>query len=178
MATRTRLISVSFDGLMATFTIGTAGSFTVDASALNDDVKTAALLHGLKQKISDAAAIPADELTGNAETDARTKFDAMKTVADNLGNGEWSQRSSDGSGPIAGLIYRAFEEYTLARFKKAKKDAPTTEAIRAVYDRLDRAGQLALKKVPEIGSIMDRIRAEKGPAASVDTDALLSDLGL
>lgn len=172
------VVSVAENGAL-TFTVGDAGSFTVDPTTLTEDIIRRAMLHGLIQKVSDAAAIAKSELTGDAQKDAKTKFEAMRSVANRLGEGEWSKRSGDGSGPVAGVIYRAFEEWVLASAKVKKVAAPTAEAIRTVYDSKDRAGQLALRNVPEIATIIERIKSERGSKVeTVDTSALLADLGL
>lgn len=162
-----------------TFTVGEAGSFDVNPAILADEIRERAMLHGIVQKISDAAAISKADLSGNPETDAKTKLEAMSAVAARLAEGEWSKRSGDGSGPVQGVIYRAFEEFALAKAKKAKKEL-TPEQVRAVYDAKSRADQLALRTVPEIAAIIERLKSERGAKAAkaIDTDALLNDLGL
>jgi hypothetical protein len=140
------------------------------------------MLHGLVQKISDAAAMPKSELTGNAKKDAAAKLAAMKAVVARISgpDGTWSARSGDGSSPVQGLIFRAYEEYVTARFEAAKKPVPSDETIRAQYEKMERKEKLALRNVPEIAAIIERIKSER-PArdvAAVDTDALLGDLGL
>lgn len=162
-----------------TFTVGDAGSFTLAVEELVPDIRHRAELHGLVQKVSDAAAIVKSELTGNAKKDAATKFAAMQSVANRLAEGEWSKRSGDGSGPVAGIIFRAFEEFVANTAKAKKVDAPTAEKVRAVYDAKSRAEQLALRNVPEIAVIIERIKSERGSKGeAVDTSALLADLGI
>jgi hypothetical protein len=179
MARKNSLIGVSADdNNVLTFTVGSAGSFTVDPSTLADDITRRAMLHGLVQKVSDAAAMPKADLTGDAEKDAATKFEAMKSVAERLAAGEWSKRSGDGSGPVAGLIFRAFEEWVSDIAAKKKVAAPSAEKVRATYDAKTRAEQLALRNVPAIAKIIDRIKSERGAAATVDTGSLLGELGL
>jgi hypothetical protein len=182
MARKNALITVALDGSALTFAVGSAGSFTIDTASLNDDIRNRALAHGIVQKVSDAAAMPKSEFKGkSADEIAAMKFNAMKAVADRLtgDDADWSKRSGDGSGPVAGIIYRAFEQWVLDTAKAKKvKTPPTSEAIRAKYDAMDRAGQLALRNVPEIATIMERLRAERGPKANVDTTALLGELGL
>lgn len=167
-------------GNVLTFTVGEAGSFEVALDNLTDEIRNRAVLHGIVQKVSDAAAISKADLSGDAAKDAATKLEAMRAVAERISgpDGEWSKRSGDGSGPVQGVIYRAFEEWAIARAKKAKKEL-TPEQVRAVYDAKSRADQLALRTVPEIAAIIERLKAEKGSkAATVDADSLLGDLGL
>ena len=155
-----------------------AGQIDINVADLSADVASRALIHGLIQKISDAAAIKKDELTGNPTTDAATKFAAMQAVANRLLDGDWSARSGDGSGPVSGVIYLAFERWALAKAAKAKK-AMTPAEVRAIYDGKDRSGQLALRNVPEIATIIEEIKAERGAAKTpVNVDNLLWELGL
>lgn len=181
MPRKNSIIAVSVsDANVLTFAVADAGSFDVDVPALDEALRNRAMLHGIVQKVSDAAAIAKSELTGDAVKDAATKLAAMSSVAERLVAGDWSKRSGDGSGPVAGIIYRAFEEWVGAMAAKAKKDVPDATAIRAKYDTMDRAGQLALRNVPAIAKIIDRIKSER-PAkevANVDTSALLGELGL
>jgi hypothetical protein len=174
------LISVGADNSVLTFTVGNAGTFTVDASALPDEIRTRAMLHGLVQKISDAAAMPKADLTGDVELDAATKYEAMRSVAERLTSGEWSKRSGDGSGPVAGVIFRAFSEWVGDMAAKKKVAAPSDEKVRETYDAKSRAEQLALRNVPAIAKIIERIKSERGSDASksVDTDELLGELGM
>lgn len=176
------LINASFENGTLVFTVGEAGSTEIEIGNLSDDIREKAMLHGLVQKVSDAAAMPKANLTGDAKKDAATKLEAMRAVANRLTdeNPEWNKRSGDGSGPVQGLIFRAFEEWVEAMAKKAKKPAPTADAIRARYDAMDRKEQLALRNVPEIAKIIERIKSERGAAAtsSVDTAGLLGELGL
>jgi hypothetical protein len=180
------LIRSTVDGDVLTLTVGNEasgpiGEIVINRDSLTDEIIAAALFHGLTQKVSDAAAISRDELSGNAKDDAKLKFSEMLKVAERLTgpDGEWSARKGDGSGPVSGLIFRAFEEWATDMAAKRKKPVPSTDALRAVYDAKTRAEQLALRNVPEIAAIIDRIKAEKGSKGStVDTGSLLGELGL
>lgn len=179
MSRKNSVIAVSSEGTVLTFTVGGSHSFTIDTAALSDEIRSSALNHGIVQKISDAAAMPKADLTGDAKKDAKTKFEAMRSVAERLQSGDWSKRSGDGSGPVAGIIFRAFEQWVNDMAAKSKKPAPDHDAIRARYDAMDRAGQLALRNVPAIATIIEKLKSERGStAAPVDTSALLGELGL
>ena len=179
MARKNALVTVAMNDGTLTFTVGN-DNFNLVPADLSDELRDRALVHGLVQKISDAAAIAKSELSGDPAIDAATKFNAMKSVAERLMSGDWSKRNGDGSAPVAGVIYRAFEEWVVAMAAKAKKDAPSAEAIRAKYDSLDRSGQLALRNVPAIAKIIERIKSERGSTAvsAIDTGSLLGELGL
>lgn len=175
----TKLIETTVTPDAITLSIANVGNVVLPLANLSDDIRHAAFIHGLRQKISDAAALPKSELTGDASRDGAIKLAAMQIVVDRLIAGDWSARNSDGSGPVAGIIYRAFERWVLEQATAAKKPAPLPEDIRGMYDRRDRAGQLALKTIPRIAEIMDELRAEKPvKTPSVDADSLLAELGI
>lgn len=180
MPRKNALITVAANDGILSFTVGEAGSFNLNPTELSDEVRARAEVHGYVQKISDAAAMPKSEFKGKSAAEIATmKLNAMTAVRDRLVAGDWSKRSGEGSGAVAGIIYRAFEEYVLdvAKAKKVKTP-PTPEAIRARYDAMSRGEQLALRSVPEISAIMDRIRADRGAKVEVDTSTLLGELGL
>jgi hypothetical protein len=181
MAKKNALISAAYDNGTLVLNVGDAGSVSVSTNDLTDAIREKAMIHGLLQKLSDAAAMPKDQLTGDAKKDAATKLAAIQAVADRITgpDGDWNKRSGDGAGPVSGIIFRAFEEYVETMAKKRKKDAPTSDAIRARYDAMERKEQLALRNVPEIAAIIDRIKSERGSKAeTVDTGSLLSELGI
>lgn len=174
MARKNAIVSVSVSETgNPVFNVEGEGSFAVDLAGLSDEIRNRALLHGIVQKISDAAAMGKGATPGD-------KFAAMKSVADRLAEGEWSKRNGEGGGAVAGLIYRAFREFIENRAKAAKKPAPAEEAIRAKYDGMSRSEQLALRNVEEIAAIIERLKAERGAAKSetVDVTGLLDDFGL
>lgn len=168
------------DAGLLVFTVGEgAGSFELNPAELPEEIRNRALIHGLVQKISDAAAIAKAELPKDKAKAAKMKFDAMLAVRNRLvEGGDWSQRRGDGSGPVAGIIYRAFEQWVENRAKAVKKPVPDSDAIRARYDAMERKEQLALRNIPEVAAIMERIKSERGTdsVAAIDTDALLGDL--
>jgi hypothetical protein len=176
------IISASYENGTLSFVVGEAGTLNIEVANLAPAIAEKALLHGLVQKVSDAAAMPKDELTGNPKKDAALKFEAMAAVVERLtgDSPDWNKRSGDGSSPVQGLIFRAFAEW-VANSATAKKVAvPSEEAIRAKYDAMDRKGKLALRSIPEVAVIIERMKSERPAKASetVDTSALLSELGV
>lgn len=163
------------DKMELAFNVEGAGKFTLPLGNLSNAILIQAALHGLRQKIADAAAMPKDDENNTPEG----KLAAMQAVADGLSNGEWSKRSGDGSGPVAGVIYRAFERWVGEQAAAKKAKAPDAETIRAVYDKKTRAEQLALKKVSRIAEIIEELKAERGAKGiEVSTDDLLGELGI
>ena len=154
-----------------TFDVVGAGSIALTIAQLSADVVTRATVHGIVQKVSDAAALGKDATPSD-------KFAAMSAVVARLLDGEWKMARGDGSSAVAGIIYRAYREFVNAKFAAAKKPAPDETALRAQYDAKSRSDQLALRTVPEISTIIERMKSESGPVKTVDTEALLADLGL
>lgn len=142
----------------------------VHPEALNPEIQRMAMLHGLKQKLVDAAAISRDTATGRAATIA-TKFDAVKEIFDRItgAGGEapsWNKPRAGGAGGQGGLLARA-----IARYKNV-----TVEQAKAYLDRLTDAQKQALRVDPRIAAVINDLRAESAKPAGIDTDALLGGL--
>ena len=138
---------------------------------LNPEIQRAALLHGLKQKLVDAAAISRDTATGRAAT-ITTKFEAVKEIFDRItGAGgawpSWNKPRAGGAGGQGGLLARA-----IARYKGVE-----VSAAKAYLDRLTDAQKQALRVDPRIATIINELRMESARPAGIDTDALLGGLG-
>jgi len=166
MARKNAVVSSTYDNGVLTVAIAGAGTINLTIAELSDDVRNRAMVHGLLQKVSDAAAIPKADLPIDPTDAAKVKFEAMNAVASRLIDGEWSKRAGDGSGPVAGIIYRAFEEWVNAQFTAAKKPIPAADVTRAKYDVMERSKQLALRNVPAIAAIIERMKSERGAAAT------------
>ena len=161
--------AVENDGtLVLTFRHGEV--LRVNPETLNPEIQRAAMLHGLKQKLVDAAAISRDTTTGRAATIA-TKFDAVKEIFDRItgANGwpAWNKPRAGGAGGQGGLLARAIARY---------KSVPV-EAAKAYLERLTDAQKQALRVDPRIATIIHDLRAESAKPAGIDTDALLGGLG-
>jgi hypothetical protein len=139
---------------------------TIRAKDISDSVLEQALLHGLKQKLVDAAAISRNTETGRAAS-TQDKFDAVKEVYDRLLAGQWNKGREGGNGGGAGgLLYRA-----LVIMYPGK----TPEQLRAYLDGLDDKQQAALRKNPKVAPIIAEIRA-KSAKTGTDGDDLLAGL--
>lgn len=165
-AKRTPAITAAIDGMVLTFTGDNGRMLTVDARTLSTSILDAAIMHGLKQKVGDAAAISRNPETGrSASTD--DKFDAMVEVVKRLELDHWNKprESGDGAG-AGGLLFKA-----LCIVKTDK----TAEEVRAYLASRSKEEQAALRKVPVIAAAIDAIRAESAKAAGIDGEALLAD---
>ena len=139
----------------------------VHPESLNPEIQRAAMLHGLKQKLVDAAAISRDTTTGRAATIV-TKFDAVKEIFDRI-TGEtpsWNKPRVGGAGGQGGLLALAVARY---------KNVPV-EAAKTYLKRLTDAQKQALRVDPRIAPIIYELRAESAKPAGIDTEALLDGL--
>lgn len=122
-------------------------------------------IHGLKQKLIDAAAISRNPETGLSATVA-DKWAAVEAVWKRLQSGEWNAARGDGTGS-GGLLYKA-----LIRMMPDK----TPEQVKAWLEKKTAAEQAALRINPRVAAIIETIRAEQAKADDIDSDALLDQL--
>lgn len=163
---RTPAITAAIDGLILTFAGDNGDEVSINAAMLSPEVREAAMMHGLKQKIGDAGAISRNPDTGRSASTG-DKLCAMAEVRDRLAAGGWNKprESGDGTG-AGGLLFKA-----LCRVKADK----TPAEVKAYLDGRSKDEQAALRKVPVIAAAIDAIRAESAKAAGIDGEALLAD---
>lgn len=142
-------------------------TLNVQLRDLSDAMIEQAALHGLKQKIVDAAALSRNPDTGRSAT-AADKYNAMREVFSRLLAGEWNKTRGDGTG-TGGLLFAA-----LCRLYSAK----TPEDIRAFLEGKTAAEQAALRKNPKVAGVIEEIKAERAKDApeDTDTDDMLAEL--
>jgi len=142
-------------------------ALTITLADLKPEIVLAATLHGLKQKLVDAAAISRDTATGKAAT-IDTKYEAVREVYDRLLAGEWNKRR-EGGGNTGGMLKRALVEYYQGR-----KTADQIETWLATKDDKEKA---ALRREPRIAEIIERMRAESTKPGDSTASDLLAELG-
>lgn len=172
MSRKNAIVSVSVNDGYSGFTIAVEGQgeLAITVAELSEEVRNRAVIHGLVQKVSDAAALGKDATPAD-------KFAAMKAVVDRLNDGDWSKRGDgNGDGQPAGIIFRAFHQFVQDMSAEAKRPAPSEESIRALYDKKTRSEQLALRNDPRISAIMETLRAAKVKTSTVDLDTLFAEL--
>ncbi len=163
---RNATISATINGNTLALTFANGETLTMHGGALNGDVQQYAMMHGLKQKLVDAAAISRNPETGRAAT-VEDKYQAVKAVFDRLLGGQWNA-TREGGGNAGGLLAQA-----LTRMYAGRK---TAEDIKAFLAEKSDAEKTALRKNPRVAQIIEDIRAEQGKAAGIDTDELLGEL--
>lgn len=119
---------------------------------LSDEIKGIALMHGLKQKLVDAAAISRNPDTGKSAT-TEEKMAAIREVAERLKSGEWNKRAAGGdSTSEGGLLRRA-----LIKLADGRK---TPEEIDRWLGGMGKKEQAALRAQPQIRAAIDEIRPQ------------------
>lgn len=161
--------TIAADHSALTLAFAHGESLTIRAVDLSPTIVAQAIMHGLKQKLVDAAALSRNTETGRAASVA-DKFEAVKEVYDRLLSGEWNKRRDGGSagGSAGGLLFRA-----LCRMYDGKK---TADDIRAFLDGKTDAEKAALRKNSKVAAIIEDIRAESAKSGDVNADELLADL--
>lgn len=163
---RNAAITATIDGTTLTLTFANGETLIMRGDTLTSDVQHYAMMHGLKQKLVDAAAISRNPETGRAAT-VEDKYQAVKAVYDRLLSGQWNA-TREGGGNAGGLLLQA-----LCRMYAGRK---TAEDIKAFLAEKTDAEKTALRKNPRVAAVIEEIRAEQGKAANIDTDELLGEL--
>lgn len=168
-ATQTRTITTTIEGDILTLTFADGRVLVFDTTKPNEENQRAAKIHGVKQKLCDAAAISRNPETGKSATLA-DKYAAVKEVYDRLLDpmGTWNKTREGGSGGGGGLLLQA-----LFRMYEGKK---SLEALRTYLEGKTPLQHAALRKNPKVSAIIDTIRLERAGEEAIDTDALLDEL--
>ena len=118
-------MSVRSDGSLLMFDFGDLGGLVLDSAELASTIQTIAMLHGLKQKCVDAAALSRDPTTGRSAS-AIDKMAAVRGMIERLRGGTWNDRGSgDGGGALLNALCQAYPERTrtdLAEWLRGKSD--------------------------------------------------------
>lgn len=162
-------VETTINGSTLTLTFANGALLNLSLSQLNDNIILAATLHGLKQKLCDAAAISRDPATGKPAT-IETKYEAVKEVFDRITapDGTWN-KIREGGNSSGGLLLTA-----LVRMYAGRKTRD--ELIEFLATKTD-AEKAALRKNVKIAVIIEEIKAERATDGDeVDSDAILDEL--
>ena len=154
------------DSAALTLKFSNGKEIVITTNSLGNGLLYMAAVHGLKQKLVDAAAISRNPETGRAAT-VEDKYQAVEAVYNRLLSGQW-KATREGGGNTGGLLLQA-----LCRMYAGRK---TAEDIKAFLAEKSDAEKAALRKNPRVAQIIEDIRAEQGKAADIDTDELLGEL--
>lgn len=137
----------------------------IRASDLTVALAQQAMMHGLKQKLVDAAAISRNPDTGRSAT-IDDKYNAVREVFDRLMSGQWNKVRDGGASTKGGLLFRA-----LCLMYPDK----TPDAIKAFLDKKTPAEKTALRNTARIASIIATFKADEIDD-DIDADTLLDEL--
>jgi len=168
------VIAHAIQGTVIKFTVKDAGEITLDVSAVHEAIRQRAAIHGLVQRISDAAAIPRDEETGKSAT-PQEKLAAMTRLVDHYASGAetWTlnREGAVGGRGISGvaLLREALQLW------QPEKDAG---AIAEWVKKLSAKQVAALVGSSELKPHVDAVRERhlSTMAEGVDAEELLSSL--
>jgi hypothetical protein len=149
------------DSLTLVFSNGK--QLTIQIGDLQPQIIADATLHGLKQKLVDAAAISRDPETGRAAT-VETKFSAVEDVLFRLCAGSWN-KPREGGTSSGSILFQA-----LVRLYADKK---TPEQIREFLAEKSASEKAALRKNARVAAIIAEIVAEGSDESG---DDLLDEL--
>lgn len=148
----TPAIAANIQGERLILTFSNGDELTLDATQLSAEMRAAAMMHGLKQKLVDAAAISRDPSNGRAAS-IELKHASVKEVLERLLAGEWNKRR-EGGGNSGGLLFRA-----LCVMYDGRK---TVEDIKAYLEKLSDKEKAALRKNPKVAQVIDQLRTDAG----------------
>ncbi len=158
-------ISTAVEGGVLSLTFSNGEVLTLNTDNLSGEIQHAAMMHGLKQKLVDAAAISRDPSNGRAAT-IETKYNAVKEVFDRLLAGQWNKQREGGIA-TGGLLFAA-----LVRMYPAKSE----EQLRSFLAGKSDAEKAALRKNPKVAALIEEIKAERGAEPGVAGEDLLAEL--
>jgi hypothetical protein len=164
--------SVNTAARSLTATVKGVGDITLNLSTVSQANLDYAAFHGLKQRLTDAAAIGRDEESGASAT-PQEKYDAIMRVRDHLASGsaDWRLRGEAGDRGEQSIIVQA-----LARVQRTD-EATIREKVEAMAEKRGVKPAAVLRKLataPDVARAIDAIRAERGFAA--DAEDLLEEL--
>jgi len=152
------------------------GEIELNMQDLHPDVLARAAVHGLKQRISDAAAIPCDPETGKPARPS-DKFAAIEALVRHYASGtaDWNRvrASGEGASPNGGKVLTAINNvYAFGSIEKAREVVEKTAAKQGIEYK----AALALwRKSDKIAAELVRMAGES--AKGVNADDLLNELG-
>lgn len=131
------------------WTVEVAGQkpLTITVEMFPQEIRQAALLHGLKQKIADEAALSRDAKTGKSATPAE-KYAGMVAMIERLKRGAWNERgtrTNDGE-----LQLRAIAQFLRIDVETAKQRISVMATKRECGDSVIIAGLMAKAEIQAI----------------------------
>lgn len=150
------------------FTVqGQPDSLRLSLDDIHPDVVRYAALHGLKQRVCDAAALDCDPETGRRPT-AEDKYLEMQRIVEHLTSGTDQWRLHGEARPRLSLLLRCLIEQFPSKSR---------EALEEYVKSLDAKQKRALLASEPLAAIAARLRREAQPNAEALASELLAELG-
>lgn len=168
MAKQTTAITVDVFGDTMTLTFSNGKELSVNTATLSPEIAKQALMHGLKQKLVDAAAIARNPETGASAT-VMDKYEAVRTVFERITHPTsptWNKGREGGENGKKGagsLLVQA-----LVNLSQGKH---TREFVEQFLSTKTKAQQKAMQNSERVAAEIARIRGSNGTA-----DDLLGEL--
>lgn len=154
---RTPAITAKIEGTVLTMAFADGSTITIDAANLSDDIRQQAMMHGIKQKVGDGAAISCNPETGRSATPT-DKYNAALEIALRLRDGNWNKTREGGpTSSAGGILFRA-----LCLVYATK----TPEQIRATMESKTKEELAVLRKLPKVVAVIASLKP-----ASADTES-------
>tara|TARA_R110000868_G_scaffold2620_9_gene18740 strand:+ start:148 stop:768 length:621 start_codon:yes stop_codon:yes gene_type:complete len=171
------------------FTVLGVGDICLTFSKLSAQTQRRAMVHGLTQRISDAAAIPFNKEENRYAT-AQEKFEAMQALVEHYHTGteEWSRTRTAGGSRADGettLILRAVAEHQGVTVDDMRERVKAIATKRETTPKAYLASVLATAQgakgqgaLAPVAAIYARLKAEQPKVeVKLDADELLDELG-
>ena len=147
--TRTPAIDVTINGDVLTLAFSNGKVIALNRAQMADDIRHAAMMHGFKQKLVDAAAISRNPDTGRTAS-VEDKYNAVRGVYDRLLSGQWNKvRDGGAESGNGGLLFRAM---------CIAYPAKTPEAIREYLATKSPAQRAEMRKTAKLAAIIATLR--------------------
>ncbi len=182
------VITHALEGDKITFTVLGAGAVTMDTEKLHDDIMQRAAIHGLIQRISDAAAIGRDPETGRSASPAEKLAAMTELVAYyETGTADWKRTGTgEGSGKsitieaiarVKSISYEIAADYVERYAKTGSYTTGPLGSPRKEYFNGNTTKCLAfLRKSTAVAEAIADIRKSRQGAPVVDADKALDEL--
>jgi hypothetical protein len=165
------VVSVAINGGSMVFSVLGMPDLILNTEKLHSDIRERAMFHGFKQRVSDAAAIPADMQTGKPASPSE-KWEAMKAIVDHLNSGasEWNIKRAEGGFGGVGIVLQA-----VANLKKTTVEALEKQlAVIAAREGVELPQ--VVKRLGGSAAVIREVARLKAERAGVDSDELLDEL--
>ena len=164
---KTPFITTDIFGSILTLTFSTGETLEVDVMQMSVEMQKQAMLHGMKQKLVDAAAIARNTETGQSAS-VQDKYDAVREVymriVRNL-SPSWNKVKSEGTATGNSLLVRALMQMT----------GKNRNQIDQFLEAKTKEEKAALTSNAKVAAIIATLRAATVDT-SIDTDDMLADL--